>query len=217
MTLNRPDLMALVGERVTVTDPGPGHTSTWIGKLTALADQPSLILDLDDGRRMVLQQYRCKVTRANDTTLVPCLRWSRTEPHDAHEWTTPSDSPVRCPGVRAAESTLAAEPLGPKVLAMLHEMIANLQQHINQRAIELAEPHVAEAHEAARQQVTAARAAQQRAETAENAIDIARITMRSNTLPVPRHPTDYQRGYQACADHVTTALNGTINQEGTPA
>lgn len=46
----------------------------------------------------------------------------------------------------------------------------------------------------------------ERAETAENAIEIACITMRSNTLAVPAHPTDYQRGYQACADHVTATL-----------
>ncbi|MFI7468180.1 hypothetical protein [Nonomuraea sp. NPDC049646] len=66
--LNRPDLMALVGQRVTVA-PRYGESST--GKLVALTDQPSLILDLDDGHRMVFPQYRCKVTSASDTPPEP--------------------------------------------------------------------------------------------------------------------------------------------------
>lgn len=119
-------------------------------------------------------------------------------------------------------------------LTTLRDMIANLQEHIDYRAAEIAQPLIDQAREAAAVEVKGAQGMQQRAEdlvtelrrqftalernrdrykeraeTAENAIDIARITMRSHALPAPAHPTDYQRGYQACADDVTAALNDT--------
>ncbi|MCK2214267.1 hypothetical protein MF672_010760 [Actinomadura sp. ATCC 31491] len=49
-------------------------------------------------------------------------------------------------------------------LATLQDMIANLQAYIDQRAGELAAPHIAEAGRLAGEEVAAARAAQQRAE-----------------------------------------------------
>ncbi|MFE3452421.1 hypothetical protein ACFXJ8_26205 [Nonomuraea sp. NPDC059194] len=113
----------------------------------------------------------------------------------------------------------------------LDRMLANLQAHIDQRAAELAEPIIAAAREAATVEIKGAQGMQQRAEdlavelrrqldilerqntrsreraeAAEAAAERALVTMRSNTQPSPVHPTDYQRGYQACADHVTDAL-----------
>lgn len=126
------------------------------------------------------------------------------------------------------------------LIAQLGNMTANLSEYIERRAQELAQPLIDEAREAAAVEVKDAQTGQQRAEdlvtelrrqlaalernreryrqraeTAENAITTARITMRANTRPVPNHPTDYQRGYQACADEVGAALNDTT--EGTPA
>lgn len=110
------------------------------------------------------------------------------------------------------------------LLDRLDAMLANLQQYIDHRAVELAQPHI----DHARTEVDEAREETQhwrerftdlqreiqrriavierRATRAETAIVRARVTMRANTQPSPAHPTDYQRGYQACADHVTTAL-----------
>lgn len=123
------------------------------------------------------------------------------------------------------------------MLDRLDGMLANLQVHIDQRAQELAQPLIDQAREAAAVEVKGAQGMQQRAEdlvtelrrqftalernrdryreraeAAEAAIDIARITMRSHALPVPAHPTDYQRGYQACVDHVTTELRNTTQE-----
>ncbi len=47
------DLTLLLGERVIVTGP---NGSTWAGTLTALADQPTAVIDLADGGRVSLPQ-----------------------------------------------------------------------------------------------------------------------------------------------------------------
>lgn len=50
----KPDLMALVGQRVTVAD--PHIRSSWTGKLVAVCDDPSLVIEVDQGVRMTLPQ-----------------------------------------------------------------------------------------------------------------------------------------------------------------
>ncbi|OKI16566.1 hypothetical protein [Streptomyces sp. CB03911] len=53
MTEPTTDLAALLGQRVTVTGP---NGSTWAGTLTALADQPTAVIDRPDGGRVSLPQ-----------------------------------------------------------------------------------------------------------------------------------------------------------------
>lgn len=61
--MTRPDLMALLGRRVTVTNPNAGRA--WTGKLVAVADDPSVVIDQDRGPRMTLPQF-FTITPADD-------------------------------------------------------------------------------------------------------------------------------------------------------
>jgi hypothetical protein len=311
--------MALVGQRVTVTHPN-GHRS-WTGKLVAIADDPSLVVDLDDGQRMVVQQT-CTVAPADDPPPEPFPSHSvsarlvingetlhiraRLGIDDNHAgddavqrrwWADLAFHPLKPPnedtectlrlGGRPGKGRILAgstrmwgdgpppttarwerlatvdqgnhgpvytwpdvpptadHVIGARVpgwpdmqavagdLAALGDMLANLRQHIDERAADIAAPHI----EQARADVVEAqeerdqwrerftdlqrefqrqhKVVERRAVRAETAIARALGTMRANTLPPPAHPTDYQRGYQACADHVTTALNGTTDQQET--
>lgn len=215
--MNRPDLMDLVGQRVTVTHPNSHTTST--GKLVALADHPTLILDLDDGHRMVYRQDRCKVTPADDTP-APIPPWEQ----------------------EILDRQAATIGLENTLLAHLGRMLANLQQHIDQRAAELAQPLIDEACEAAAVEVSGARGMQQRAEdlvvemrrqlaalernyeryrqraeAAEDAIVKTHDHLGRNLTGLIGK-SGYEVGYRSCADEVTHILNGTNGQaEGTPA
>jgi hypothetical protein len=197
--MNRPDLMALLGERVTVTNKNT-PARTWTGKLVAVCDDPSLVIEEDHGERMTLSQ---------SFYVAPLDEKS---------------APAACSDIGACVATL-------------RDTMANLDAHIERRAQELAQPHieqalgeVAEAQDerdhwkerfAGLQQERQRQLAplERRAVTAETAIARARSTVHLNTAAnlggrrVASGPTDYQRGYQACADHVTTALNGATDQQ----
>jgi hypothetical protein len=120
--VNRPDLMALLGERVTITT--PTANTSWTGTLLALGDEPCAVIAQDHGARLCLPQSYT-VTRAEEPP---------------------------------------PEPRQDDLLNRLDGMLANLQQHINQRAAELAAPHIAEIGLAAGKEVADAQAGQQRAE-----------------------------------------------------
>lgn len=242
--------MALVGHRVTVTDHGPATTSAWTGKLTALADHPTLILDLDDGRRMVLQQYRCKVTPADEQPepgqpvdpLPTHARWDRLAIMEADgevTYTWPNVPPTADIVAGTRVHGLLDRQLD-RLAETLFNSIDRLEQHIVQRAQELAQPAITQARadvEEAQEERDHWRTRftdlqregqrqlaplERRAVTAETAIARALSTMFLNTTAhvsairatdVPL--SDYQRGYQACADHVTTALNGATQEQET--
>ena len=120
--MNRPDLMALLGERVTITT--PTANTSWTGTLLALGDEPCAVIAQDHGARLCLPQSYT-VTRAEEPP---------------------------------------PEPRQDDLLNRLDGMLANLQQHINQRAAELAALHIAEIGLAAGKEVADAQAGQQRAE-----------------------------------------------------
>lgn len=117
----------------------------------------------------------------------------------------------------------------------LRDMIANLQAYIDRRAAEIAAPHIAEARDAAHAQVVTAKREQQRvedlitemrrqfdglerynkryrerAELAEAAI-VRGLAALDVPAPDPAaHEVTravWKRGYQACAERVTRALN----------
>lgn len=145
--MNRPDLVALLGRRVTVTAPGPAWERTLTGKLVAITDQPTMVVEADDGQRRDFLQYRCKVVLAVDTPPEPA---QPVDPESIPDWESPFPGPV----VDAATA----------VLAQLDRMLANLQAHIDQRAAELAQPLIDETRDAALADIKAARDGQQRSE-----------------------------------------------------
>ncbi|MER7500473.1 hypothetical protein AB0L05_27825 [Nonomuraea pusilla] len=181
--MNRPDLMALVGQRVTVTTTAPIVDNPVTGKLVALADQPTLILDLDDGRRMVMPQYRCKVTPTDE----------QPEP------LTPAEELLdQQAATITRENTLVEQ---------LDRMLANLQQHIERRAAELAQPLIDEAREAAAVEVKTAQGKQQRAEdlTAE---------LRRHLSTLDRQRADYQQRAENARAHLSRNLAGLVGKSG---
>lgn len=243
--MNRPDLFALVGQRVTIT--GPGHADPLTGMLTALADHPTLILDLDDGQRRVFRQDRCKVTSADElpepSQPMPAepprksnAQWERLairEPNGDITYTWPNVPPTADLVTGDNVAQLLDRQLD-RLAATLHDSLARLDAHIDQRAHEIAAPRIIAVEERAAEQLAVAReeaghwrdrftdlqyeyrrqlqVADRRAVRAETAIARALATLALNA----QLQAD-DRGYQACADHVTTALNGTTDQEGTPA
>lgn len=81
--MNRPDLMQMLGKRVTVTNPHAG--STWTGTLAALGDEPCAVIDEDDGARFCIPQS-FTITRAAEpqpaATTNPCLHMPVEESRD---------------------------------------------------------------------------------------------------------------------------------------
>ena len=296
--LNLPDLWVLLGQRVTVTQPGPGWERMLTGKLTAITDQPTMVLDLDDGRRMTFLQSRCKVTPADDTPPEPAYLahpipailtfpgqeplhitarlaidvaemrwWADLNFHPLKPPAADTECTLRLPGgepglgrIAAGSTRMLGEGLAPTIgaapdygqpvapeapawhpwfdnsgepdlLAVLRDMLANLQAHIDQRAAELAQPRIEEADERVaaaeercrelkdaswslrREHDRRTGALERRVSRAETGIARALATINVNTAN--REPSDYQRGYQACADHVTRALSGA-DQDGAP-
>jgi hypothetical protein len=238
----KPELMALLGQRVTVTSPHIPINS-WTGKLVAIADDPSLIVDLDDGRRMVLQQT-CTVTRADghpepgqpvDPEAIP--DWERAfvglpSHRDLINSVIASDSGDLLKDLQSAKRVLREESL----LDRLDTIAANLQAHIDQRAAEVAQPAIDQARadvEEAQQERDDWRTrftdlrrelqrqlqvVERRAARAETAIVRARTTIHLNTNGVTRGQVMFEAdqwhlGYRACADHITRALSPTDQQE----
>lgn len=203
--MNRPDLMDLLGHRVTITNPGG---SSWTGKLVAVGNEPCLVIDQDRGPRICLPQSFA-VAPADPPAPEPLAPWE----------------------LELLDQQAAAIQRDNSLAERLDRAMANLQQYIDQRAQELAAPlfaqaraKVDEAREETRHWRTRFTDLQRemgrqndvlykRAARAEAAIARATATMRANTQPSPTHPTDYQHGYQACADHVRAALHGTDQQE----
>ncbi|MFB4285678.1 hypothetical protein ACBJ59_61200 [Nonomuraea sp. MTCD27] len=151
--MNRPDLFALVGHRVTITRPGYADPVT--GRLAAYAESPHLIVDLDDGQRWVLPQDRCKVTPADDA-----------EPASGQDFRHIINRAV---GVDAGDLFKDLEDTAHRIrqenlLNRLGNMLADLDGFVERRAAEVAAPHIAETGVAAGLEVQAARDAQQRAE-----------------------------------------------------
>lgn len=156
--MNRPDLMALLGHRVTITT--PNGSSSWTGKLVAVGNEPCATINVEHGPRLCLPQS-FTITPADDTPPAPqeevafrietCQNETISGPDNGH-----------LVGARVHGwpdmQTVARD------LATLRDMITGLQAHIDQRAQELAQPLIAEAHAAAFDDVKAAQAAQQRAE-----------------------------------------------------
>lgn len=124
----------------------------------------------------------------------------------------------------------------------LRDMIANLQAYIDRRAGEIAKPHINAARGAAFDQVVTAKREQQRvedlitemrrqfaalerhneryrerAEVAEAAIVRGLAALATPPSPDPDANeftiATWRRGYQACAAHVRTALNGNLDQQ----
>ncbi|MGP3914349.1 hypothetical protein [Nonomuraea sp. 10N515B] len=207
--MNWPHLMALLGHRVTITNPDSG--TTWTGDLIAVTDEPSIVIDQGQQGRMTLPQ-RFTINRA-DYTPAPIPPWEQ----------------------EILDRQAATISLENTLLAHLGRMLANLQAHIDQRAEQIAQPHIDEAREQVANAEEARRATRDgmwslrqeharrikalegRAVTAETAIVRALATLNLNTQLHADDQSDYRRGYQACATHVTHALNGTLDQEGTPA
>lgn len=142
----RSDLMALLGHRVTVTN--PNNSTSWTGTLIAVTDGPSVIIDQDTGPRMTLPQ-RFTITTADDTRPTPAT-WDQYIAKDGD----------LLPHLQAAQRTLQQESL----LDRLGNMTANLSEYIDQRAQELAQPLIDEARETAAIEVKGAQGMQQRAE-----------------------------------------------------
>lgn len=245
--VNRPDLFALVGQRVTVTR--PGHTDPVTGRLAAYAESPHLILDLDDGQRWILPQGRCKVAPADDTPPAAgpfprsdepptksSAHWERLairEPNGDVTYTWPDAPPVGDVVVGANVRGWPDMRTVASNLARLDDMLANLQAHIDQRATEVAQPHIEEAREAAATEVKGAQGLQQRAEDlntelrrqlkalesqntrirqraeASGASVVRCLSALSETFE--HEPSEWQRGFRACALHATRALNGTLH------
>jgi hypothetical protein len=133
--VKQPDLMALFGRRVTITN--PNNSASWTGTLIAATDGPSVIIDQDTGPRMTLPQ-RFTIT--------------------------PADEPQPEPSPASGYLVGARVHGQPDLVAKLDGMLANLQQHIDQRAADLAAPHIAEIGLAAGKEVADAQAGQRRAE-----------------------------------------------------
>jgi hypothetical protein len=66
--MNRPELMDLLGEHITVTNPHAG--TSWTGKLVAIGDEPCVVIDQDHGPRLCLPQS-FTVTRVDDPSPAP--------------------------------------------------------------------------------------------------------------------------------------------------
>jgi hypothetical protein len=138
--VNQPDLMALLGGRVTVIS--TTSPSRWAGKLVAVCNEPSLVIEEDHGERMTLPQ---------SFTVVPLDEKS---------------APAACREIGSASGYLVGARVHGQsdLVAQLDRMLANLQAHIDQRAQELAQPLIAKAREAAAVEVKTAQREQQRAE-----------------------------------------------------
>lgn len=180
----RPDLMALVGHRVTITNPGG---SSWTGKLTAVGDEPCVVIDQDHGPRICLpQSFTVTKTDEPHATVQPG------DPGPVYTW--PNVPPT------ADIVTGARIPGWPDIrtvanqLDRLDGMLANLTAHIEQRAQELAQPLIAKAREAALTDVERARHDQQRAE------DLVTELRRQIRAPERRRDEQLQRTDKAAAD-----------------
>lgn len=159
--MNRPDLIDLLGHRVTVTN--RNGSSTWTGKLIALSNEPCAVIDQDRGPRLCLPQ---------SFTITPASELKPGHPVDPE--TGPRWHPWPFGGLpqRDHQPGLASGYLvGARVhgqpddlVAKLDGMLANLQAHIDRRAQELAQPLIAKAREAAATDVERAQHEQQRAE-----------------------------------------------------
>ncbi|MFB4275772.1 hypothetical protein ACBJ59_10805 [Nonomuraea sp. MTCD27] len=230
----REDLMALLGHRVTITNPHTG--SSWTGTLAALGDEPCAVIDEDDGTRFCIPQS-FRITRVNDAPPTPKSsgQWSRLairEPNGDVTYTWPNVPPTADLVAGARVPSFLDRQLD-RLGETLFNSIDRLEQHIEQRAAEKAAPEIAAARQEAAEHIATAEQERdhwrqrftdlqaemgrqndvlhKRATRAETAIARARVTIRLN---ISQETTEYQRGYQACADHIRTALTNTEADRG---
>lgn len=138
--MNRPDLMALLGQRVTITH--PSGSTEWTGKLIAVGQEPCAVIDQDYGPRLCLPQSYAIAPAEALPEPAPLAPWEE-------ELLDQQAASIH------REDTLAAR---------LDRMLANLTAHIEQRAAEVAQPLIAKAQVDACDDIERAQHKQQRAE-----------------------------------------------------
>lgn len=198
--MNRPDLFALVGQRVTVTN--PNGSASWTGKLAAVGTEPCVVIAQDHGPRLCLPQSYTVTPAEPPEPLAP---W---EEEILDQQAT----------VIQRENTLVER---------LDRALANLDRHIEQRAQELAQPLIYDAREAAATEVKTAQDKQQRSEdlVAElcrqlRALERQLTDQRQRVENVRAHlnrnlaglvgKSGYEVGYRSCAEEVTYILDTPV-------